>query len=120
MEHHGLFFHLQIDCSLVSFPSNHNDDKSQTVITNELNCEHYYFYNHTYYIKLIGFQLDERSKIILDARSAIATRIEFGVPEIGDGTTLASIILNPLTPFTLEIYHFIIIIPLYKASYKYP
>jgi len=37
-----------------------------------------------------------------DARSAIATRTEFGVPEIGDGTTLASIILNPLTPFTLE------------------
>jgi len=36
-----------------------------------------------------------------DARSAIATRTEFGVPEIGDGTTLASIILNPLTPFTL-------------------
>jgi len=37
-----------------------------------------------------------------DARSAIATRSEFGVPEIGNGITLASIILNPLTPFTLE------------------
>jgi len=52
--------------------------------------------------------------IMSDARSAIATRTEFGVPEIGDGTTLASIILNPLTPFTLEneITRIIIIIAL--------
>lgn len=48
------------------------------------------------------FHFDVRSTIISDTRSAIATRTEFGVPEIGDGTTLASIILNPLTPFTLQ------------------
>lgn len=51
-----------------------------------------------------------------DACSAIATRTEFGVPEIGDGTTLASIILNRLTPFTLaseRYYIFIIISPLH-------
>jgi len=53
-------------------------------------------------MKLIEYYLDKRSKIISDARSAIATRTEFGGPEIGDGITLASIILNPLTPFTLE------------------
>lgn len=68
-----------------------------------MNCEHCYFYNNILHvIKLIEYYLDKRSKIISDARSAIATRTEFGVPDIGDGITLASIILNPLTPFTLE------------------
>lgn len=102
------------------FPKPVRDDKSQQVITNELRELRTLLFLQLYILhvmKLIGSQLDGRFKIISDARSAIATRTEFGVPEIGDGTTLASIILNPLTPFTLENVN-IVLLQLLHLSHK--
>ena len=106
MEHHGFLFICDLIASWYPFP-NPKTKNNQTTNRNHkwvrdlrilLFLQQYiicYKINLEYY-------LDKRSKIISDARSAIATRTEFGVPEIGDGITLASIILNPLTPFTLE------------------
>lgn len=46
-----------------------------------------------------------RPRIKSLARSAIAIRTEFGLPEIGAGNILESIILSLLTPFTLKRKH---------------
>lgn len=43
-----------------------------------------------------------RPRIKSLARSAIAIRTEFGLPEMGVGNILESIILSLLTPFTLK------------------